>query len=71
MPIQAKESLNDIWQAETAAEATFDFFIKTHGAKHEKAATKRVKHRFAMLVVNDFPAEHWKQSSTPRLRPNA
>jgi transposase-like protein len=63
---KAKGHLHDIWQAETRrqAEAAFDFFIKTYGVKYDKAATKLVKDRDALLTFYDFPAEHWKHVRT-------
>ena len=39
---KAKGHLHDIWQAETAkdADAAFDFFVETYGAKYDKATSK-------------------------------
>ena len=63
---KAKDHPHDIWQAETAkdANAAFDFFITTYGAKYDKAVAKLVKDRDALLTFYDFPAEHWKHIRT-------
>jgi transposase-like protein len=63
---KAKSHLHDIWQAETRkdAEAAFDFFNETYGAKYDKAVAKLVKDRDALLSFYDFPAEHWKHIRT-------
>jgi transposase-like protein len=59
---KAKGHLHDIWQAETRqqAEAAFDFFIETYGAKYGKAVAKLVKDHDVLLTFYDFPAERWK-----------
>jgi len=63
---KAKGHLHDIWQAETRkdADAAFDFFVETYGAKYDKATAKLVKDRDALLSFYDFPAEHWKHIRT-------
>ena len=63
---KAKGHLHDIWQAETRndADAAFDFFVETYGAKYDKAAGKLIKDRDALLSFYDFPAEHWKHIRT-------
>ncbi|NIR33169.1 MAG: IS256 family transposase [Desulfuromonadales bacterium] len=63
---KAKGHLHDIWQAETRkdADAAFDFFIDTYGAKYDKAVAKLAKDRDALLSFYDFPAEHWKHIRT-------
>lgn len=63
---KAKGHLHDIWQAETkaAANTAFDFFVETYGVKWDKAVTKLVKDRDAMLTFYDYPAEHWKHIRT-------
>jgi len=63
---KAKGYLHDIWQAETkaAANTAFDFFVETYGVKWDKAVTKLVKDRDAMLTFYDYPAEHWKHIRT-------
>ncbi|MTH79472.1 IS256 family transposase [Paracoccus aestuariivivens] len=63
---KAKAHLQDIWQAETKAEASaaFDFFVETYGVKYDKAVAKLVKDRSALLTFYDYPAEHWKHVRT-------
>jgi putative transposase len=63
---RAKARLHDIWQAETKAEANaaFDRFVESYGAKWDKAVAKLVKDRDALLTFYDFPAEHWKHIRT-------
>jgi len=63
---KAKRALQDIWMAETRAdaEAAFDAFIQSHSLKYEKAADCLVKDREALLAFYDFPAEHWKHLRT-------
>lgn len=63
---KAKRSLQEIWMAETRAEAlaAFDTFIAAYGLKYEKAAECLEKDRDALLAFYDFPAEHWKHLRT-------
>ena len=63
---RAKGHLQDIWMAETKADAekAFDFFIEAYGAKYDKAADRLVKDRERLLTFYDFPAEHWKHVRT-------
>ena len=63
---KAKGHLQDIWQAETKADANtaFDFFVETYGVKYEKAVAKLVKDRDALLAFYDFPAKHCKHITT-------
>jgi len=63
---KAKGHLHDIWRAETRvdAEAAFDFFVETYGAKYDKAVGKLTKDRDVLLAFYDFPAEHWKHIRT-------
>jgi transposase-like protein len=63
---KAKGHLQDIWQAETKAEAeaAFDFFVEIYGVKYDKAVAKLVKDRDELLAFYDFPAEHWKHIRT-------
>lgn len=63
---KAKRELQDIWMAETKADAleAFDLFVKTHGVKYEKAALCLTKDRDVLLQFYDFPAEHWKHLRT-------
>ena len=62
---KAKRALQEIWMAETKAEATtvFDAF-KTYAVKYDKAAECLEKDREALLAFYDFPAEHWKHLRT-------
>jgi len=55
---KAKESLHDIWQAETKAdvEKAFDLFIEMYEPKYPKAATCLQKDRVKMLAFDNFPA---------------
>jgi transposase-like protein len=59
---KAKGHLQDIWMAETKAdaEAAFDFFVGAYGPKYDKAAACLAKDRDCLLTFYDFPAEHWK-----------
>ena len=58
---KAKAGLQEIWMAETQAQAgkSFDRFVRDFGAKYPKAVEKLVKDRAALLAFYDFPAEHW------------
>ncbi len=59
---KAKGHLQDIWMAETRADAenAFDFFIDAYGAKYDKAVECLTRDRDRLLTFYDFPAEHWK-----------
>ncbi len=63
---RAKGHLQDIWMAETRADAekAFDFFIDAYGTKYHKAAERLIKDRERLLTFYDFPAEHWKHIRT-------
>jgi len=63
---KAKRALQEIWMAETKAdaEAAFDAFIESYRLKYEKAAECLSKDRDALLTFYDFPAEHWKHLRT-------
>jgi len=63
---KAKRELQEIWMAETKANAlkAFDIFEKTYVVKYEKAVACLVKDRDALLAFYDFPAEHWKHLRT-------
>lgn len=50
MQAKAKAHLHAIWQAETKANAAFDFFVDTYGVKGEKAVAKLIKDRDALLT---------------------
>ena len=58
---KAKAALQDIWMAETRADAhmAFDQFVTTYGAKYSKATDCLLKDREPLLAFYDFPAEHW------------
>jgi len=59
---KVKAHLQDIWMAETRADAekAFDFFIDAYGANYDKAVECLTKDRDRLLTFYDFPAEHWK-----------
>jgi putative transposase len=63
---KAKRALQEIWMAETKAdaEAAFDAFIESYQVKYDKAAECLNKDREALLTFYDFPAEHWKHLRT-------
>jgi transposase-like protein len=59
---KAKSHLQNIWMAETRADAesAFDFFIEAYGAKYDKTVECLTKDRDRLLTFFDFPAKHWK-----------
>lgn len=61
-----KESLHDIWMAETRKDAykAFELFEKRYGAKYPKAVECLSKDKAEMLAFYDFPAEHWTHIRT-------
>ena len=63
---RAKGHLQDIWLAETKADAqkAFDFFIQAYGVKYDRAVERLLKDRDRLLAFYDFPAEHWKHIRT-------
>ena len=63
---KAKRALQDIWMAETKADAVTALaaFAESYGAKYEKAVECLTKDRDALLAFYDFPAEHWKHLRT-------
>jgi len=63
---KAKRELQEIWMAETKADAfaAFDAFIESYVQKYEKATACLEKDRDALLAFYDFPAEHWKHLRT-------
>jgi putative transposase len=63
---KAKDSLHDIWQAETKAdsEKAFDLFIKMYEPKYPKASICLQKDRGELLAFYDFPAQHWQSIRT-------
>jgi transposase-like protein len=63
---KAKRALQEIWMAETKADAetAFDAFIESYSSKYQKAADCLASDRDALLAFYDFPAEHWKHLRT-------
>ena len=63
---KAKQSLHDIWRAETKADAekAFDLFIKMYEPKYPKAAICLQKDRDQLMAFFDFPAQHWQSIRT-------
>ena len=63
---KAKRALQEIWMAETKADAQIAFgaFIESYQLKYEKAVDCLSKDRDALLAFYDFPAEHWKHLRT-------
>jgi putative transposase len=63
---KAKRALQDIWMAETRAdaEAALDRFIEVYAVKYERAVECLTKDRTALLAFYDFPAEHWPHLRT-------
>lgn len=63
---KAKAGLQDIWMAETKADAVvaFDIFVETYGVKYERAVKKLTKDKDVLFTFYDFPAEHWKHIRT-------
>ena len=63
---KAKGHLQDIWMAETKADAekAFDFFVSAYGVKYDKAVVRLTKDRERLLTFYDFPAEQWKHVRT-------
>jgi len=63
---KAKDSLHDIWQAETKADAekAFELFVQMYEPKYPKAAICLQKDRDEMLAFYDFPAQHWQSIRT-------
>ena len=63
---KAKQSLHNIWQAETQADAekAFDLFIKTYEPKYPKAAICLQKDHEELMAFYDFPAQHWQSIRT-------
>jgi len=63
---KAKQSLHDIWQAETKvdAEKAFDLFVKIHEPKYPKAVLCLQKDREELMAFYAFPAQHWQSIRT-------
>lgn len=58
---KAKVALQQIWMAETKADAlaAFEQFVRTYQAKYPKAVECLTKDREALLAFFEFPTEHW------------
>lgn len=63
---KAKESIHQIWMAETREKAikAFDTFLVTYEAKYPKAAKCLAEDRDKLLAFYDFPAQHWTHIRT-------
>jgi putative transposase len=63
---KAKESLHNIWMAETKEDANkaFDLFLDKYGTKYHQATHCLTKDRKELLTFYDFPADHWKHIRT-------
>jgi len=61
MQPKVKQSLYNIWMAETKKEAkkAFDNALECYGAKYPKAMECLNKDREELMAFYDFPAEHW------------
>ena len=61
MQPKVKQSIHDIWMAETKddAEKAFDNALECYDAKYPKAMECLRKDREELLAFYDFPAEHW------------
>ena len=61
MQPKVKQSLHNIWMAETKKEAekAFDNALECYRAKYPKAMECLNKDREELLTFYDFPAEHW------------
>lgn len=64
--MKAKQSLHDIWQADTRehAESAFDLFTETYEPKYPKAARCLQKDHEELMAFYDFPAQHWQSIRT-------
>ncbi|PCS23767.1 Mobile element protein [Candidatus Enterovibrio escicola] len=61
-----KETLHDIWMAETQEEVqkAFGQFETRYGAKYPKAAECLTKDKVEIRAFYDFPSEHWTHIRT-------
>jgi putative transposase len=66
MQPKVKQSMHDIWMAETKdeAEKAFDHALECYDAKYPKAMECLRKDREELLAFYDFPAEHWAHIRT-------
>jgi putative transposase len=62
----AKQSLHNIWQAETQedAEKAFDLFLKTYEPNYPKATLCLQKDREELMAFYDYPAQLWQSIRT-------
>jgi transposase-like protein len=63
---KARQALQEIWHAETKADAdkAFDLFLKTYEPKYPKATQCLQKDREELMAFYDFPAQHWQSIRT-------
>ena len=63
---KVKESLHNIWMAETrsAALKAYKAFIKRYQEKYPRATECLVKDKEQLLTFYDFPAAHWRSIRT-------
>ena len=63
---KAKQSLHEIWQANTSddAEKAFDLFLVTYEPKYPKAVLCLEKDRDELMAFFNFPAQHWQSIRT-------
>ena len=63
---KAKQALQDIWRAETHADAekAFEVFVHTYDLKYPKATVCLQKDRETLLTFYAFPAAHWPSIRT-------
>jgi transposase-like protein len=63
---KVKQSLHDIWQADTRenAEKAFDLFVQSYEAKYPKAVECLQKDHGALMAFFNFPAQHWQRIRT-------
>jgi len=63
---KAKQTLQEIWRAETLvkAEQAFDLFLEIYEPKYPKATTCLQKDRAELLTFYAFPAHHWQSLRT-------
>lgn len=66
MPKRVQPKAKSIWQAETKADAeqAFDDFIEKYQAEYAAACECLTKDRDVLLILYDFPAEHWSHLRT-------
>ena len=66
IPPKVKESLHNIYQAETREEAykAFDNCIERFNPKYPRAMNCLAKDKDSMLAFYDYPAENWQHIST-------